>query len=135
MLKRHLNIAVNRRIRPAAFGRLCVETGLSTPPPTRLVPAAFGRLCVETIITALVVEVLRPAAFGRLCVETLTAKRKEAKLQNQPPSGGCVLKRFGGALFVSLEVPAAFGRLCVETECLAPMPEPCGTSRLRAAVC
>ena len=24
------------------------------------------------------------------------------------------------------DVPAAFRRLCVETECLAPMPEPCG---------
>ena len=33
----------------------------------------------------------------------------------QPPSGGCVLKRDPAIKFQSLKVPAAFGRLCVET--------------------
>ena len=33
-----------------------------------------------------------PAAFGRLCVETLNHLKIYNHL-NQPPSGGCVLKR------------------------------------------
>ena len=35
-----------------------------------------------------------PAAFGRLCVETLRLVWL-IKLNIQPPSGGCVLKRLG----------------------------------------
>mgnify|MGYP001792004784 CR=1 FL=1 len=56
--------------RPAAFGRLCVETfELPSSYPTKQ-PAAFGRLCVETINQAENHSVRHPAAFGRLCVET-----------------------------------------------------------------
>ena len=33
-------------------------------------PAAFGRLCVETGRLIVVDEAENPAAFGRLCVET-----------------------------------------------------------------
>ena len=33
-------------------------------------PAAFGRLCVETEEVAEMMAALSPAAFGRLCVET-----------------------------------------------------------------
>ena len=33
---------------PAAFGRLCVETGLFLSWTAKSAPAAFGRLCVET---------------------------------------------------------------------------------------
>ena len=35
-----------------------------------------------------------PAAFGRLCVETATVKKVRIMLENQPPSGGCVLKLY-----------------------------------------
>ena len=99
---------------PAAFGRLCVETGIryntstgATQPPSggcvlkqfRTVaeviehgPAAFGRLCVETFIEQAKQSREKPAAFGRLCVETWT-NRFGWRARHQPPSGGCVLKR------------------------------------------
>ena len=38
---------------PAAFGRLCVETGNVSYAPYGVAPAAFGRLCVETAFEAL----------------------------------------------------------------------------------
>ena len=58
-----------------------------------------------------------PAAFGRLCVETdliFTA----SSLQNQPPSGGCVLKPVRRNPETRPSRPAAFRRLCVETTSL-----------------
>ena len=59
-----------------------------------ILPAAFGRLCVETLVSyeglSFAVE---PAAFGRLCVETSCYCRIYDKAKDQPPSGGCVLKR------------------------------------------
>ena len=75
------------------------------------------------------------AAFGRLCVETMS-KYSLARVYDQPPSGGCVLKQnmiatigyeyaqppSGGCVLkqqssqgLTLPVAAAFGRLCVET--------------------
>ena len=56
-------------------------------------PAAFGRLCVETSQGTPLKEITKPAAFGRLCVETDWEEDDEAKM-TQPPSGGCVLKRY-----------------------------------------
>ena len=38
-----------------------------------------------------------------------------ARLNNQPPSGGCVLKPLADGGKDEAENPAAFGRLCVET--------------------
>ena len=35
--------------------------------------------------------------------------------EDQPPSGGCVLKRYFSWLVVQNLLPAAFRRLCVET--------------------
>ena len=58
------------RLRPAAFGRLCVETDYVNVRITRRQPAAFGRLCVETVKIDNGCFVSFPAAFGRLCVET-----------------------------------------------------------------
>ena len=101
--------------KPAAFGRLCVETMVKRMHPLqRAAPAAFGRLCVETVTDAFYFWVriqppsggcvlkpnrmLRssltpiPAAFGRLCVETKISRRCRHLLRTQPPSGGCVLK-------------------------------------------
>ena len=34
--------------KPAAFRRLCVETGIPANPSKPIKPAAFRRLCVET---------------------------------------------------------------------------------------
>ena len=60
-------------------------------------PAAFRRLCVETGILPLYQVAYLPAAFRRLCVETKS--RKDCWwYASQPPSGGCVLKLFLGAL-------------------------------------
>ena len=56
-------------------------------------PAAFGRLCVETRGTKTTPEMINPAAFGRLCVETLKFESDEFCSLPQPPSGGCVLKQ------------------------------------------
>ena len=76
---------------PAAFGRLCVETGDNTGKVANPHPAAFGRLCVETVQDYVVDLSNEPAAFGRLCVETDKAETASLE-QSQPPSGGCVLK-------------------------------------------
>ena len=77
-------------------------------------PAAFGRLCVETVMRRCEFKGVTPAAFGRLCVETRVAAGVRYAF-TQPPSGGCVLKPFGGAACFFRLSPAAFGRLCVET--------------------
>ena len=99
---------------PAAFGRLCVETGYARIPKQHLCPAAFGRLCVETASGHKNLRGEMPAAFGRLCVETNNPKPLNPH-PPQPPSGGCVLKQIPVfAVFVRAD-PAAFGRLCVET--------------------
>ena len=117
---------------PAAFRRLCVETmpvgeKILIPPP-----AAFRRLCVETVTTPKLNVKLPPAAFRRLCVETIAVTGKEDWL-NQPPSGGCVLKPYYGALPVKVRIPAAFRRLCVETPfrlSFSFSPEPAAFRRL-----
>ena len=56
-----------------------------------------------------------PAAFRRLCVETGTSGANLFRGSDQPPSGGCVLKHYGGQRETMLVEPAAFRRLCVET--------------------
>ena len=55
-------------------------------------PAAFRRLCVETLCTTLDDGLMPPAAFRRLCVETFTDAFVRSTSNDQPPSGGCVLK-------------------------------------------
>ena len=55
---------------PAAFRRLCVETGLSSILGLKSSPAAFRRLCVETSSATKSGTFEPPAAFRRLCVET-----------------------------------------------------------------
>ena len=55
--------------------------------------------------------------------------------KTQPPSGGCVLKRYFREVALSVEGPAAFGRLCVETITIRKPSKNIFTSRLRAAVC
>ena len=54
-------------------------------------PAAFGRLCVETIWRALVVvDTAQPPSGG--CVLKPLSVRWLNRIPRQPPSGGCVLK-------------------------------------------
>ena len=83
-------------------------------------PAAFGRLCVETPLGERIISGRRPAAFGRLCVETCFFVVFYLVSDNQPPSGGCVLKPARRAQYNIFKIPAAFGRLCVETQ-LSPV--------------
>ena len=70
VLKRIMEILLNQHVRPAAFGRLCVET--------------YEGLSVAT-------EGIQPPSGG--CV---LKREKLAEIYNatgQPPSGGCVLKQ------------------------------------------
>ena len=83
-----------------------------------ITPAAFGRLCVETAMTSSRLGIKCPAAFGRLCVETTYPEESDHTMLDQPPSGGCVLKLLLIRPIYSLQIPAAFGRLCVETACV-----------------
>ena len=92
VLKHDLRETSNRFSNPAAFGRLCVETGLIPVMPRVYLPAAFGRLCVETALSKPNLWEKKPAAFGRLCVETDCQLNRLKRLICQPPSGGCVLK-------------------------------------------
>ena len=92
MLKRDYGEYPSSRERPAAFGRLCVETeshfqadGVFEQPPS-------GGCVLKQIFNLLQAVALRPAAFGRLCVETPSSDNIKSSAV-QPPSGGCVLKR------------------------------------------
>ena len=49
MLKLKAVLAKAEKPKPAAFGRLCVETLLIIMKKREKIPAAFGRLCVETL--------------------------------------------------------------------------------------
>ena len=124
------------RCRPAAFGRLCVETDYSHSISADVVQPPSGG-CVLKL--ALKVTQMgwnnQPPSGG--CVLKPRANRSTARRRGQPPSGGCVLKpptkpvpprispqppsggcvlkrRFAGAALPA-PPPAAFGRLCVET--------------------
>ena len=126
----------NSIFRPAAFGRLCVETLITLVFFASMQPAAFGRLCVETghesePLKGLVQPpsggcVLKPSTkMGRSlksfqppsggCVLKHTILHIAIHLSYQPPSGGCVLKLLNPVRLHKQTMPAAFGRLCVET--------------------
>ena len=70
VLKQTMEWPVGCIINPAAFRRLCVETGERCEYIQPVVPAAFRRLCVETFSVAPAGYLPMPAAFRRLCVET-----------------------------------------------------------------
>ena len=93
------------------------EIGAVKPDRARLLrgaPAAFRRLCVETGALRLTNLLIDPAAFRRLCVETIFFAFAAVTFA-QPPLGGCVLKHLIGCNRVCCQFPAAFRRLCVET--------------------
>ena len=99
---------------PAAFGRLCVETGLVFFSMRLLAPAAFGRLCVETAISdQFFITSNQPPSGGCVLKQAETEWYDQSKIQ--PPSGGCVLKPEACGQGRVWQAPAAFGRLCVET--------------------
>ena len=77
-------------------------------------PAAFRRLCVETAVLVERYSPHQPAAFRRLCVETRLYD-VDYHEDEQPPSGGCVLKPDNTESQTQGSPPAAFRRLCVET--------------------
>ena len=122
-------------MKPAAFGRLCVETTLP------ILTAIFGRpqppsggcvLKLKCTQFALCIE--QPAAFGRLCVETISIGLNISTRTFQPPSGGCVLKpqepfRQG----IRARQPPSGG--CVLKRVEAGEAVELTASRLRAAVC
>ena len=120
---------------PAAFRRLCVETGdwLRKIPAEHSQPPSGGCVLKHAETGGNSVHTF-PAAFRRLCVETPNTPN-ESNSQNQPPSGGCVLKQQAAAFVTVAALPAAFRRLCVETF-WKNMEKPIETaSRLQAAVC
>ena len=47
-MKPNYGVKLMKTMKPAAFGRLCVETPVITDNGVKQIPAAFGRLCVET---------------------------------------------------------------------------------------
>ena len=97
-------------------------------------PAAFGRLRVETTANIARTKPVKPAAFGRLRVETSKVFSADIECFNQPPSGGCVLKRESKSYGSDVTEPAAFGRLRVETDRSKPQRRnrnPAAFGRLR----
>ena len=70
-MKLFWRIEMTKMVKPAAFGRLRVETSHGFSKSSGVGPAAFGRLRVETQSSAdNGVLLSQPAAFGRLRVET-----------------------------------------------------------------
>ena len=74
MLKRGIDGAADLVFRPAAFGRLCVETFEALPCGFgyRCQPPSGGCVLKQLGMTSEEI-VERPAAFGRLCVETCSS--------------------------------------------------------------
>ena len=93
MLKLYWYLPINEKNKPAAFGRLCVETTMMTK--------VSALICTQ------------PPSGG--CVLKPCAAACRVRLKPQPPSGGCVLK-LRSVVWLGFRIgPAAFGRLCVET--------------------
>ena len=89
--------------------------------------AAFGRLCVETPVSSAKSSAQSQPPSGG-CVLKHRVSRFDGYIIQQPPSGGCVLKRCTHQNVLNNASAAAFGRLCVETS------EPCSQSSvIRAA--
>ena len=61
------------------------------------------------------IERIEAATFGWLCVETLMYRVRLDNDEQQPPSGGCVLKPNGWKIGAITSRAATFGWLCVET--------------------
>ena len=76
--------------------------------------AAFGRLRVETESpSCLPFSYTQPPSGG--CVLKRYSSNGRCSSSSQPPSGGCVLKQAVVEAMAVVVTPAAFGRLRVET--------------------
>ena len=98
----------------AAFGRLCVETGMQILSAlAKWQPPSGG--CVLKLDNDLffLFIVGQPPSGG--CVLKLDNDVFFLFIVGQPPSGGCVLKHYNTVNQIELKLAAAFGRLCVET--------------------
>ena len=101
--------------RPAAFGRLCVETRqrLRTRRQQQPQPPSGGCVLKPMFADKRAKINVQPPSGGCVLKPITTQMRKSC--WRQPPSGGCVLKLTNQTRAHSLRFPAAFGRLCVET--------------------
>ena len=119
-MKPHHRQPTNQTTRPAAFGRLCVETNL--PNITKFSvsqPPSGGCVLKHPLWLQTANGGAQPPSGG--CVLKQFVQPVFKLLKAQPPSGGCVLKLTMGGQPQQNLMPAAFGRLCVET---APEPAP-----------
>ena len=117
---------------PPSGGCVLKPLSMTAPRPHRQ-PAAFRRLCVETGRRGCRLRKRRPAAFRRLCVET-SAMRRMPGSRPQPPSGGCVLKlELWLIAFLKMIQPPSGG--CVLKPPQSLEPPIYSASRLQAAVC
>ena len=105
----------NARCQPPSGGCVLKRWLPRKTHPKTVRPAAFGRLCVETISN-------NPTRYGIVnqppsggCVLKQQKRKRVVSHYYQPPSGGCVLKHDKGCEQGDKSSPAAFGRLCVET--------------------
>ena len=144
--------------RPAAFGRLCVETTATAPkrfhgrqppsggcvlkPPFRWLyhsrfgqPPSGGCVLKQRARQRLNAGIRNSQPPSGGCVLKHVSRSNDWQMEIQPPSGGCVLKQHNGSPTSLHTSPAAFGRLCVETAVSAHTHGAMPSSRLRAAVC
>ena len=118
---------------PAAFRRLCVETGRSLF-VSRLAhqPPSGGCVLKRHVAGGGVKNTPQPPSGG--CVLKHTRSGDKRRDDPQPPSGGCVLKRHGvNEDDQPSDQPPSGG--CVLKLYLSPETGDIGPSRLQAAVC
>ena len=97
VLKRQHRQNISDRLGPAAFRRLCVETGAPSRNCCSQPPAAFRRLCVETLVRrSASCSSIQPPLGG--CVLKHYMAILLLGLVGQPPLGGCVLKPIPGTI-------------------------------------
>ena len=97
-------------------------------------PAAFRRLCVETGFGITRIHLSRPAAFRRLCVETMQITHF-CSFSRQPPSGGCVLKPMNHRQAGPPIHQPPSGGCVLKQSSFTFFRRKKGPSRLQAAVC
>ena len=121
VLKHPIAEAMRAAAKPAAFGRLCVEThsryGVT---PKTYQPPSGGCVLKQDFGFPVPPAIVQPPSGG--CVLKRVFPSTLNPHAHQPPSGGCVLKRRLPSTLCPSEGPAAFGRLCVET---SMMTRPC----------
>ena len=77
--------------------------------------ATFGWLCVETVLQLINPDINQEQPPSGGCVLKLLNTYYAPKMEEQPPSGGCVLKLAKLSIEIDQNQAATFGWLCVET--------------------